>query len=206
MQLTRILDDLLSSAGKVRILRELIFRKDRPMSGHLLASYTGLSPSQSHKILHELHRARVVQVTRVGNSHCYTVSPAVLPVTHILKPLFESERSLLDEAISSILDTVKTPCDSVYLFGSVSRGDDDPESDMDLAFVTANARNKQSLDDELLSSVADVADERGITLGSTVFTRREVRDRFKAGDAFVREIFLKGRCVRGDFLMSDVTR
>ena len=204
MKLNQILDHLLGSPSRIRLLRELTLRP-HSRSGRALGRDVGLSPPQVHAILQDLHHEGVVSLERVGRTYVYRLKRQVAPVAELLIPLFEKERDLVDAVTRQILAAVRTPLKSAYLFGSVSKKTDHAESDLDLAFVVKNKSLQEQAEDEFAGQVADVAQSLGVKLGPYVMTLSDMRRRYREKDPFVRDIFITGRHLAGATLFELVT-
>ena|GEM_PF-623828 len=205
MRLTRFLDAVLSSAAKVKILRRLVL-DPKPKSGRAIAREVDVSPAQVRLILQELHEEGILHLERVGRSHVYSLRRETLPIKEILVPLFEKERDLPDQIARRIADSVRTHTLSACLFGSVAKGADHAESDLDMAFVVQGKTEERALQDELAGETADKAASLGVTLGPFVITLTEFQRRYRARDPFVCEVVNRGRLVAGLHLTEVLAR
>lgn len=204
MQLSRIVDAALGSSAKVKLLRSLLL-DSKPKSGRTLAREVGMSHAQVLRVLAELSVNGLVRIERVGGTHAYSIQEHALPVTELLRPLFERERSLPDEAAHRIVAAVKTPTVAVSAFGSVVRQHDHAESDLDLIFIVETAAQQRKLEDELAGHVAAHASQMGVRLGPYVVMRDELARRFRARDAFTLEVSRTARCVSGKTLLEVIS-
>lgn len=205
MQLTRFLDVALSSAAKVKILRHLVL-DSKPKSGRALAREVEVSAAQVRLVLQELHGDGLVYLERVGRSHVYSLRNETFPVRELLIPLFKKERGLSYEVACQVAAATRTPTLSICLFGSVAKGSDHAESDLDLAFVVQGTVEERALREELAGEVADKAASLGVMLGPYVITRSELRRRHRERDHFIRELVNTAQCVSGYHLMEVILR
>ena len=205
MKINRFLDVALASAAKVKVLRRLAL-DSKPKSGRALARDVEMSHAQVLRVLQELHGERLVHLERVGRSYAYSLRRDVLFVKDILVPLFQKERRLPDELAQQIVASIRTPTLSVCVFGSVAKGTDHAESDLDMAFVVQGRPAQSSLGEELAGEVADKAAALGVTLGPFVITRAELQRRFRARDPFVRELTSTCQHVSGAYLTEVISR
>ena len=67
------------------------------------------------------------------------------------------DKKILDEVVEAILavPTMRENAVKIILYGSVARGDDTPESDVDIALITREKINFE-VDDELISAFVDL--------------------------------------------------
>lgn len=204
MQITRIVDVALGSSAKVRLLR-LLLLDSKPKSGRALAREVGMSHAQVLRVLAELSASGLVRVERIGRTHAYSAQRKALPVTELLRPLFERERALPDEAARRIAAAIKTSTIAISMFGSVAKREDQPESDLDLVFVVRAASDRRALENELTGRVATLASELGLRIGPYVITRPDLERRFHAKDRFVLELTRTARRVSGKTLLEVIS-
>jgi predicted nucleotidyltransferase len=100
-----------------------------------LAQETRMTPNGVRRVLADLEGAGVVEALGSGHSRLFRGFPSH-PIVKALNALFEAERA----RFADILATVASAADdetilAVWLFGSVARGDDMIDSDIDIAIV-----------------------------------------------------------------------
>lgn len=203
MKLHRCLDEVLSSAAKLKVLRELTLRPSA-RSGRALARDIHLSHAQVGIVLEELHQAGLVALLRVGRSHVYTLCRDTFVAREILIPLFEKERDLFDALTREIVSAIQTPMITVFISESAARQGEVPASGLDLAIVVRGRKEREAIEDELAGDVSELATRLGIRLGYHVFTQRDFRQRFLAKEKFLREIVNEARPVAGAYPMDVV--
>jgi predicted nucleotidyltransferase len=127
------LTHVLASSGNVRVLR-LLAEQGSPLAVSQLARDAGMTPVGVRAVLASLLRQGIVTVFGQGHAQLYVLNPAH-PMAPPLKDLFAQERahwqSLLDDlrAAFARLPAVQ----AAWLYGSTSRGEDIPGSDIDVA-------------------------------------------------------------------------
>jgi predicted nucleotidyltransferase len=127
------LTHVLASPGNVRVLR-LLAEQGSPLAVSQLARDAGMTPVGVRAALASLLRQGLVTVFGQGHAQLYALNPTH-PMAPPLKELFAQERthwqSLLDDlrAAFARLPSVQ----AAWLYGSLSRGEDIPGSDIDVA-------------------------------------------------------------------------
>lgn len=127
------LTHMLGASGNVRVLR-LLAEQGSPLAVSQLARDAGMTPVGVRATLAALLRQGVVTVFGQGHAQLYALN-AGHPMTPALQALFAHERaqweSLLGDlrAAFAALPAVK----AAWLYGSMSRGEDVPGSDIDVA-------------------------------------------------------------------------
>lgn len=204
MQITRFLDVALASATKVKVLRRLVL-DSKPKSGRALARDVEMSHAQVLHVLHELHSEGIVLLERIGRSYAYSLRRDALPVKDILIPLFQKERSLPADVAHRVAAAIETPTLSISIFGSVAKGADHAQSDLDMVFVVEGRPAQLSLEEEIAGAVSDTATSLGVTLGPYVITRVDLQRKYRANDPFIRELASTCRQVSGSLLMEVIS-
>src|SRR3954471_9946896 len=127
---------ILGMDAGVRLARELA-RHGGQLSAPDLVRRTGLAKASVARGLEVLVEAGIVGTAGTGRSVLHRLRPEH-PLTPALAALFEAE----ERRFQAILDGARSAAESVgpglvalWLFGSVARGEDGAESDLDLALV-----------------------------------------------------------------------
>ncbi len=162
MRLQNPLDDIFGSRTKVRILR-LLFETRGMFSGREVSRLIGFSPTHTISNLRELETLGLVIRQRAGNTDLYQLDEQNSAVRGVLTPVFRWEESLFEELAGMFVNKLGEELVSIRVFGSTARGEEKPDSDVDLALVVvgiegenAYARyifNKKVWKDELESAL-----------------------------------------------------
>lgn len=161
---------LLGSAGNVRVLRALATARS-PQSVPQLAAAAGLSPQGTRLVLESLLRPRLVAVHGSGRSRLYELDGSH-PLAPSLASLFQEEQRRWDGLLSSIrevLDRQGAAVGAAWLYGSVSRGEDSPDSDLDIALVVRT----HAVADRIRDGLMPLEDAQQIQISLTALTPRE---------------------------------
>jgi predicted nucleotidyltransferase len=160
MALETILDDVLDSRSKVRVLRLFALRTDGFLaSGREIARLTSLSPPAAHAALRSLLDARVLGREIVGRQHLYRLNSGARLVRDIIRPLFAREGGVRDDA-GAFLEkriaekSLRGSVVSAVLYGSLAAGRTRDSSDCDVAVVTGNVRDKSRLEKAFQDTIA----------------------------------------------------
>ncbi len=167
------LSALLGNSGHVRILRALL-SYDGPLSTAQLAHQTGLSREAVRLVLDRLVAQGAVKALGTPRSRLFAAVETG-PFVSALKPLFASERAQWEALCASLRDILDALPEvrSAWLYGSVARREDTPESDLDLAAVLSNRGAETRLRDEL-----EMLGERfGVLVSLVALTAEDIRSR-----------------------------
>jgi predicted nucleotidyltransferase len=113
----------------------VLARTERPLTGRAVAGLlsTPASTSGVQKVLDDLVRNGLVVAEPAGRAKLYTLNRE-----HVASPAIEELASLRDRFISRLQSEAETwelPAAAVWLFGSASRGQGGPDSDIDIIVV-----------------------------------------------------------------------
>jgi predicted nucleotidyltransferase len=145
-----------------------------------LSRISKLSPSSAKCSLDWFYSHKMVNMRQVGRSHLFKLNNSFLTKhTKILASLAEiSELGIISELISKNKSIL-----SVILYGSVARGDDSSDSDIDLLIITRNSSVNPSINSE-----------KGLKreLNITTYTIGEWRAKSKLDKAFYDRVIMDG--------------
>jgi DNA-binding transcriptional ArsR family regulator len=154
--LTTPLDDLLSSRSKLRLLRRLVDGHD-DLSGRELARRAGVTWRAAELALRDLVQLAVVHRTDARGQSRYSLVEKHALVREAVVPLFGAERVWAGAVRRGIRDALHSRGQGAKdirwagLYGSMARGNDRPDSDLDVAVVAnsvaAAARVRLAMDD-----------------------------------------------------------
>jgi len=167
-------EELLGSPAKVRLLRALLASPGRDATSSQLAREAGVSPQGALNILRQLEHHGLVDGLPVGPSIVWHVRKG----HHLLKAL----SSLLgmgsraeDEIRHRVLKAIpKDRVEEVVLFGSTARGEEKPDSDLDLLVIVKKPQDKALVLERICEVSVDLHHEFGNSVNPLVLPRSEV--------------------------------
>lgn len=135
MNLYRPLDELLASAGHLKVIRALFALPDGvSFSGREIARRASLAPHRTSAILSQLADHGLVFVTRAPRLALYELNRSHV-VAGALGRLLQWEEELRDQLVKDVrtrLSRHASKFDAAFLYGSVAWGEMTPKSDIDL--------------------------------------------------------------------------
>jgi predicted nucleotidyltransferase len=159
------IEDILGSKIKVGILR-FLFRTRGLFSGREISRQVGFSPTHTISALRELEAIGLVSRQRAGNTDLYQINEKNAAVDGMLAPVFEWESNLPEKLANLYADKLGKELVSIRLFGSAARGEEEPDSDIDL-LITLEDRVDI---DKLKEVITDIDLIAGQVFGSSVST------------------------------------
>jgi predicted nucleotidyltransferase len=199
--MTNVLDSILGTPVKVRLLRALSARGG-PVSGREAARLAGVaSRSAAVEALDALSQLGILQRRELSGTHLYEVNRR-----HDLAPalatLFRAEWErfgALGEAVRDALERAGALGGvlSAVIFGSTARGDARPGSDLDLLLVATTDRSAAAAEQALLAFADELRDRFGARVSPLALTRARFRSRLRAGDPLLGNVLADGRTLFG---------
>lgn len=191
MKLHNLLDDMLDSKSKTRILRLLFGFPGREFTEREIADMIGMSPNTVNLALRDLRKTNVFVYKRIGRSHSYQCDrdSVLFP---LFTELFARERLAKDELMGLLKKKLKD-IGTCILFGSFARGEEEFDSDLDLLIIADDKAQAKSITNDLEE---ELSRRFSITLTPLIFSRKEFASKRK--ENFIREALSEGKTIVGD--------
>jgi len=183
MKFHDVLEEVLGTPERIKILRVLV-SYPKEFTSRELSAHTGVSVRGVIDILSLFERHGFVKSHRVGKSIVWRIDREHCLVRSLIEPIFEAEKNLM-HALKREVSTAmrKYPVQKAIVYGSVARGNERPDSDLDLALLV---KRKGRWINQLEAELRDRVLRRfGNTLSILIYTTAEFR---KAKGALKREI------------------
>jgi len=171
---------LLLGKTRLSILSLLFLQPERRLYLRQILRLTGAGQGAVQRELAKLADAGILTKTREANLTYYQANP-ISPVFDNLKGLVEKTAGIAGFLRTALLPLAGT-IEQAFLYGSVARGEERADSDIDLMVIG---------DVSFLAVVAAVSSLQellGREVNSTVFTLQELRQRLDQGDNFVTRV------------------
>ena len=174
MILHRLIETLLGSAAKIRIIRALL-ASPQPLSGRQVGELAGLSHRGAIQALESLVESGAVRQRRAGKAYQFSLSRGNAAVEKIIIPCFRAETALLDDLKSDVSARFGKKTVSLTLYGSLVRGTESKGSDIDVLAVVRDEQAKERLEEEAASFVPFFQERFSALLSLHCFTLEEIR-------------------------------
>jgi predicted nucleotidyltransferase len=174
MRPTHSIESILGTRSRVRVLR-VLSGVTVPLNATQVAMRTGLTKMAAGNALAELSAMGLVQSSPVGRATVHMLVRENAYVERIVSPVFEAERTMADLVEDELRKAFSGKTESIVLFGSYARGEQDETSDVDVVLVA----NEGAAD--ALARAADECESRfrrrfGATLSALVYSQLEARE------------------------------
>lgn len=178
-----MLASLIFSDYRRRVLGLLLLHPDTTYHVRELARLTGTSAGTLHKELSKLTEGGVLRRQAVGNQVRYGANRDC-PVFEELASILRKTSGLVD-VLADALSSVENQIDLAFVFGSLARGDQTANSDVDVMVVGELGFAAVV---QLLHPVQEALRRE---INPVVYSLAEFRHRAVSGDSFIQEVLTK---------------
>ena len=169
MIIHNVLNKLFSSPALLSVLRELAARS-KGATGREIARISGLTHQAAHNALANLEALKIVKREFAGKAHFFTINREHYLFKYIISDMFASEKQFRDSIYKEIIKAFKGVSESLIVFGSVARKEENVESDLDLCIITDNTKE---IDKRLNAFREKLYTNYGITLAPYILKEKE---------------------------------
>lgn len=170
MKFATAIDSIFDRVTKVRLLRRLLIAPERRWTGRELAKAAGVSSAQAARDLHDFSDAGIVLYEVHGRSFVWRLNAdnALYPA---LRQLFLQEAGLRDELLRELSMQLRSSAiRKARLFGSIARGDERPDSDVDVFIEVKNSSGRREIEEVLQKARDRIWKRFGNPLAPLVYT------------------------------------
>jgi len=176
MQFHDIVEMLLGSKVKVKVLRTLERYREKEFTIRELAKFLGVSHTGIKKVVDELEKTNVLRVRTVGRSYAFRLNVNSY-AANIVGRTFEMESEALSELGDVIREKLKSRfVTSAALYGSVVEGKETSRSDIDLLIITNQREKVEEIVAELQN---DVSERFGNSISAYYVSEEDLRKKRK---------------------------
>ncbi|MCK4905371.1 nucleotidyltransferase domain-containing protein [bacterium] len=186
MAIEKSLDNILNSRSKVAIIRLFVSKTDDfRASGREIAKLVHLSAPAAHTALKGLYNQGVLKLDIIGKQHIYNLDSKNRTVKEMLRPMFEKEISVKEEIKDYLIKQIKqidvqNKIISCILYGSLEKGETTDSSDVDVAVIIGNEKDKTEVEEKFLNNIAvNFKEYFKLNLDAYIKTKDEFRLRLK---------------------------
>jgi predicted nucleotidyltransferase len=175
MRFHRSLDLLFSDPSHLRVLRALWKNSAERLTGREVASRARVSTAQTARVLHDLQDAGIVTSQAAGRAFVWRWNAENVWALSIRR-LFEEEERVPANLVGELSRMLKDlPIEKAHLFGSIPRGQERSDSDIDLFVETPNVEASEKVRTHLDLAREALWRKYGNPLSPLVMTSQEVR-------------------------------
>lgn len=174
------LNEILNTTSKVKIIRLFVSkRKDFYATGREVGKQSGLSAPAAHNALKDLYNHNILNRDIIGKQHLYRLNAKNRIVKDILIPAFRKELDTKKD-ISKFLrkeilaNNLKDRILSLMVYGSVARNRVSETSDVDIAVIVKEKKDKMDVEKIFIEVISSKFSEYfGVQLDPYIKTETE---------------------------------
>jgi predicted nucleotidyltransferase len=173
--------DALFTKVQQRVLGILFGNPGRSFYANEVIALAGSGTGAVQRELTRLEAAGLLTVTRVGNQKHYRANTAT--------PVFEELRGLvlktsgLSDVLRAALEPLSAQISAAFVFGSVAKGQDAAESDIDLMVVSDSLSHA-----DLFAALEESVSRLGRPVNPTVYSQQQLAKRVREDNAFIKRV------------------
>jgi predicted nucleotidyltransferase len=192
----RPLNVLLGAPSHIAILRTL-HRSGSGMTGREIARLSGVAVQATHDALARLEEPGLVHWVPAGRAKLYQINRDHYLFAKGLLPLLEAEGEFRSHIKAVLRRALEGHVVSAAIFGSTARGDDRPDSDLDLLLIVEHRKDREKVGERAGGVFSRLKKEFGVTLSVISFGRSEFVANFQKGKSFFQNVVREGEMVTG---------
>lgn len=200
MRLHRFIEDLLGDKAQVACLK--LLRKNPQLSGRELAKQASVSQFKIRSVLQSLSSHGLLKMRVFGKAYLYSLNKRHILIQR-MKPLLELEDDFFAFFGQWVMRQVPFKPISLVLFGSMARGEERPESDIDLLVILKKMTPENEILDKIHHCLAEAIDVFGNRIAPVLTTPKDFEKAVKKKDPFFLKILKEGVVIAGS-TMSEV--
>ena len=175
------LADVLFSKTQRQVLSLLFGNPEKSFYANEIVRYAGVGIGSVQRELERLSNVGLLTIEKKGNQKHYTANRK--------SPIFEELRGIvqktfgLADVLRKALDEFRDSVELAFIYGSVAKGTDRANSDVDVMIIS-----DQLSYSEILASVAPIEANIGRPVNPTIYTTKEFRDKIQSDNSFVTRV------------------
>ena len=176
MKLHSYLERVIGSKTAIALVRVLLNYPGKIFTIRGLAETAGVSASEASLVVRQLEEAGVLKLQPVGKSFLITPNEQSFVLRRIMKPIVQAEGQTIGELTKLLKECFGVETISVYLFGSVAKGEEKDDSDIDLLVISDDFENASAAVSKAQEKVAAVFNKQ---LSPLIFSEQELYSKRK---------------------------
>ena len=179
MRFHELYSDLFKSEIKLKII-EFLLKHEVSMSEREIASVLRISHMSVNRTMRELAESNLVHYITIGKAHLWKVNRESFAYKALERfmdslrampnPLSELKRVIMRHLSKSLVKRV-------VLFGSVARGKEKPDSDIDLFILVENIQDQKALEESIEKLSTECLEVFGNRLAPYILTKRQYNEK-----------------------------
>lgn len=197
MVIHKVLDEVFSTWSNVAVLRVLNHHA-LGLSGREVSRLAGMSPKNCMITLTGLENLGLANRIRGGRDHLFTLNREHFLVKEAIAQLFNTEERFKEAIYADIKKGLSKLCNSIYVFGSVARREEDIDSDLDLCIIYDSEHKKEPLENAVYDLTFKVRRKYAVNISAYYITSRQFLIKAKANKPPIADVVKEGKLLFGN--------
>ena len=174
MRFHDLAEELLSSRAKIAILKVLSHYSGKKFSGREIARLSGLSPSRASEILGLFWKNGLAHRLKIGNTYEWSLnqesvlSKKISDFIDLDEKIYQDLKSRIHKALDKENSVIR-----VILYGSVTKGTEKHNSDIDLFILVKNEKDKEAIAEAIKALNYNLIPFYGNVISALIYSERE---------------------------------
>lgn len=177
MLLHRYLEEILGNKAAITLLRTMINYRGKIFTIRGLAQEAKVSPNETALTIHKLEKFGIVKIQPIGRAYHLELDKESYLLKKIIEPIIKAEKNTVNELIQVLrrhLDAKKVI--SAVVFGSVAKGEEKIDSDIDLLVISNDKDYAFTLISDAIQQIFSLFHG---SISPLVFTEKEFKSKQK---------------------------
>lgn len=172
MKPTFTLEDILGTQSRLAVLR-LLYGVRVPLNASQIALRVRLTRPAVTAVLDHFAEMGIVRSSSAGRANVHLLERENIYVQRLIAPIFDAEQRLPRDLVDDLAEHFADLAESVILFGSYARGDQEQSSDVDVIFVAEDSKSKTRLENSVYDYAPEFHTRFGVSLSPIIYDAKE---------------------------------
>lgn len=171
MRFHNYLEQAVGNKLTIKLLRTMVNYRGKIFTVRSLAKTARVSLNETALTIHELEKLGIIKIQPIGKAYHLYLNEKNYILNKIINPMFNVEKNTLDKLLQILKKHFATKkITSVALFGSVSKGEENDDSDIDLIVISDDFNNANLVISTAADKVLEIFHSK---ISSIIFTKKE---------------------------------
>lgn len=194
--LLRPLNAVFAAPSHAPVLR-CLFASGRGQTGREVARGAGVAQRAALDALGRLEDAGIVRRTPAGKAFLFELRRENGLVENGILPLLRVEAGIRSGVFSRLRKALQGHVEAAWVFGSAARGEDRPESDLDVLALAGNRRSAENVQSRVSPVLESLRRDFQLRPSILVMTSSEFLRGLRSGKAFMKNVAKESEVIAG---------
>lgn len=168
-----MLEEILNSKPKVKILKLLVNKSDWLFSESEISRELKIPKTTTHRALKTLRDQNILrEFKKAGKIVIYQLNKDNYIIRELIEPFLKKDSEIIIKKSKEFCQKIDKLIKVAILFGSSSKGEMKPISDVDMALITEKPRELKELTDKIKT---EFLENDSIIFSTHIFTKKSLR-------------------------------